>query len=680
MAAIALCSSAFAQAQKPGEKSESKPAPTEKNAAQIELLETKYRFETNGDSRKEVHALVRINNELGVQQFRSLKFDFNRKFQAVEIPLVRVTHASGGTADVLPSAIADNPNPAVVDFPAYHDVRVKSVRILGLAPGDLLEYRVITTTTKPPLAPDFWLDHSFDRTGVVTEEHFELDLPESVLASLAPTVVTGTQQMKDLELGLLAETIEPHREIQIIVGETASTVTRLQSGRGNAARTRFLWARQQALEQADQVKLAPELRDLPDIEVGRSATWASLSLALFKLQTPPSPLSGEVTTLAAKLTEQRNTPAEKAEGIYNFVSQKVRTVDLALGATGFKTRAPGDVLSSGYGSPEDKAVLFQALSRAAGVTTIANMVAESSRITRVIASPTAFTRVAVYVPAASRWADPALEVAPFGALPATERGNASLALSSEDGTSDNRPIPSALGQTPRDLPFPSIQRVNLRATLDESGKLTAKVEYTMRGDNELLLRVAFHQTPKEKWKDVAQLLALSDGFRGQVTNVTASDPYDTKDPFQVEYEVTQPKFVNWDKKPVRIPAILPLVGLPDPPAAGAATIDLGTPLEVNLSATITLPTGTTAKAPPATSVSRDYAEFSSSYSANANTITASRKIHFLLRSIPSARAMDYNAFLRAVQNDQAQDFTLENGPAGATPKSSPPATTRTGLP
>jgi hypothetical protein len=159
-------------------------APTEKNAAQIELLETKYRFETNGDSRKIVHARVRINNELGVRQFARLNFDFNRSFQSVEIPMVRVTHASGGTADILPSAITDDPSPAVVDYPAYHEVRVKSVRILGLAPGDLLEYRVITTTTHHPLAPDFWLDHTFDRSGVVSQEIFELQLPAGVKTNL----------------------------------------------------------------------------------------------------------------------------------------------------------------------------------------------------------------------------------------------------------------------------------------------------------------------------------------------------------------------------------------------------------------------------------------------------------------------------------------------------------------
>jgi len=56
--------------------------------------------------------------------------------------------------------------------------RVKSVRILGLQPTDTLEYRVITNVLPThPLAPDFWLAHSFDRSGVVAKESFTIDLP-----------------------------------------------------------------------------------------------------------------------------------------------------------------------------------------------------------------------------------------------------------------------------------------------------------------------------------------------------------------------------------------------------------------------------------------------------------------------------------------------------------------------
>src|SRR5215470_9539197 len=174
-------------AESAAKKSEKADKPEKvQNPAQIELLETKVRFESNGDSRKEVHALVKINSELGVSQFARLNFDFNRSFESVEIPLVHITHASGGTADILPSAITDQPNPAVVNAPAYQDVRVKSVRILGLQPGDTLEYRVVRTVSHHPLAPDFWLAHSFDRTGVVQTEDFILDLPGVAAVNINP--------------------------------------------------------------------------------------------------------------------------------------------------------------------------------------------------------------------------------------------------------------------------------------------------------------------------------------------------------------------------------------------------------------------------------------------------------------------------------------------------------------
>jgi hypothetical protein len=200
--------------------------------------------------------------------------------------------------------------------------------------------------------------------------------------------------------------------------------------------------------------------------------------------------------------------------------------------------------------------------------------------------------------------------------------------------------------------------------------LTSKVHYSLRGDNELLLRIAFHQTPKERWNEVAQLLAFSDGFRGKITNVEASDPYATKEPFTVDYEISQPKFVDWTKKPIRIPALLPQIGLPDVPAKPASgeaipPIELGTPLEVEAHAVLHLPPGTTARAPIGVAVSRDYATFASQYSASKETVTAIRHVNFLLRELPAERTVDYHSFRRAVQNDEAQDFTLERPDPGS---------------
>jgi hypothetical protein len=269
--------------------------------------------------------------------------------------------------------------------------------------------------------------------------------------------------------------------------------------------------------------------------------------------------------------------------------------------------------------------------------------------------------------------DPSLEVAPFGAIPAKLRSRKSLDIGETSADTDD-----CFTTLPLDLPFASSQVVDVQASLNLEGKLTAKVKYTMRGDNEVLLRVAFHQTPKQDWKNVAQLLALSDGFRGKILLATASDPYATQEPFSVEYEIEQPKFVDWTKKTVRIPVLLPQLGLPDPPAkpapgAAAPPIELGTPLNVEVSVTLHLPDSTTARVPTGTSVEHDFATYSSQYSAKDSTFTATRHLNFILREMPAGRAADYNAFLRTVQNDESQVFTLqrESSAVPAAPAATP---------
>ena len=175
------------------------------------------------------------------------------------------------------------------------------------------------------------------------------------------------------------------------------------------------------------------------------------------------------------------------------------------------------------------------------------------------------------------WLDPSVEVAPFRMVAANLRGKPAFLLLPDD--KENVALSRWL-TVPVELPFAASQHVDVDATLSADGKLTAKVHYALRGDNELLLRVAFRQTAKEKWKDLAQLLSISDGFRGKVDSVSASDPAVTREPFAVDYEIAMPKFVDWSKKPVRIPALLPQVGLPDAPVKADATaatsaIDLG---------------------------------------------------------------------------------------------------------
>ena len=613
-------------AEKTPDKAQEKPdaKPTPKLPAEIELLETKVRFETDGSSRKEVHARVKINDELGARQFARLNFNFNRAFEQVDIPLVRITHASGGTVDVLPSAVSDNPSAAVVNAPAYQDVRVKSVRILGLEPGDSLEYRVITSVSHHPLAPDFWFDHAFDRTGVVSREIFDLDLPAS------------TKTVPKINPDTPPESSSPEQT-------------------GNGARVIYHWDRKQPAHTALVENSEP---GVPDVTLSTFQSWDQLAGRLAKLLAPTREEAAAAHRKAVTIPDFASVDGE-LQACYEFVSKKIRTVDLPLGATGYKRRNPVEVFDSGYGSAEDKFGLFAAMLGWAE----AGLVPESNRtLSDEPASPARFIHLLTGHFQVGRyyWLDLNLEVAPLGMIPPQFR-NKPILVVKKDGTSDWE-----TAGNPRiyDQLYKSSQAVKVNASIEADGKLTAKIKYTMRGDNELLLRVAFHQSPREKWNEVAQLLALSDGFRGKISNTNASDAYETRDPFAVEFEIAQPKFLDWSKKPLRVPAILPLLGLPDPPAKAkpgetAPPIELGTPLDVEVSATVGLPDGTGAEVPAGTSLQRDFATYESHYSVSNGTLTASRRINFILRTIPADRAAEYIAFLRTVQNDESQVFLLE---------------------
>ncbi len=616
-----------------------------KTPAQIELLETHIRFAADGSSRKEVHARVLINTELGTRQFARLSFDYNRAFEAVEIPLARITHVGGGTADILPSAVTDQPNPAVIDAAAYQDIRRKTVRILGLQPADKLEYRVITTTAKAPLAPDFYLFHTFAKDAIVTEERFELDLPAS-------------------------------RAVQLCVNPETPAIREEKSGDGAEARVirrwEYRWAR-------PETKTSPSARQNPsgepDVTLTTFTSWKQLSARLAENFSASENIAPEVIAKSSDLIKAAKDPAQKIEAIYDFVSQKIATLELPLDSSGFRTRPPAEILSSGYATVGDKLVLFAALARAAKIPAIIALAGAPDNAETLLPRPTMFTQTLLWTgkDGPGFWLDPGVEVAPFRMIAANLRGKPALLLLPDDGEKASL---SRWLAVPVELPFGASQHVNVDAVLAADGKLTARVHYSLRGDNELLLRVAFHHTAKEKWKDLAQLLSISDGFRGKVASVNASDPSETREPFSVDYEIAMPKFVDWSKKPVRIPALLPQVGLPDAPAtvnkdSATSAIELGTPLDVYTHASLQLPPDTIAHAPTGTSVARDYATFTSKYgvqdaehSAHNVTVTASRHIQFLLREIPAARVTDYKAFMHAVQNDEAQDFVLERPVAG----------------
>ena len=121
------------------------------------------------------------------------------------------------------------------------------------------------------------------------------------------------------------------------------------------------------------------------------------------------------------------------------------------------------------------------------------------------------------------------------------------------------------------------------------GKLTASIRYQLRGDNEYVLRLAFHRTPESQWKELAQTILALDGLHGDIVTVKPSDPSSTESPFALEIDYAQPAFIDWSAERMKVPIPLLALGVPDAPKKRESTIELGSPSARQRATAVDLP-------------------------------------------------------------------------------------------
>jgi hypothetical protein len=630
-------------------RQENKPASAAEDAPPyiIEQYATTVRFENDGTSRRELDVRARVLSEEGAHELSRLAFEYDRKTEQLDIGGVEIRQASGGSIGVLPHAIIDKQAATAKDAPAYQDAREKSVRIPALKIGDTLQYTVTLVVTKPPAPGDFWLEHKFLHDAPVKEEVLEINVPRDRAIKLATR--DGSEPANTTDV--LTEA-SPRRIFKWRVSRRAASLKSPEPLAGHSTTN--------SAEAGEQ-----------DIQISTFLSWEDLGRWYQKRWEEPTANEAALETKVAEITGGRETPNEKLAALYTFVSQKIRTIELAADAIGYRTLPAAQVLAQGYGTPLDKHMLLAAMAKTIGLRAIPVLVARSREISENVPSPAQFNHLVSAVQAGGQWAwlDTAPQVAPFRMLAANLRNRRGLAIQNTAGNiptqTESTVRPIQWMTTPADPPFPATQKVSVSGEVTSGAKLTARVQYIVRGDTELLLRVAFHGTPRNQWKNLGQLLALSDGFRGDVTNVVASNPDETEKPFEVEYRIVQEKVLSWKDQKARVQLPLPSLGLPDlpaPPGAGkpsGRSIELGTPLSVTAVANISLPRGVTVSAPFPVNVKRDYAEYRSTYRVAGSKVEARRELRFLLRELPLERAGDYTAFVRTVRNDEAQQIVLD---------------------
>ncbi len=624
--AAVFCFAAATPFPQPPQEKPAPPAPDySREPFVIEHYEDKVRFENDGTGTEELTVRVRLESEAGVQPLGELVFGYNSASERLDVVYARVHKADGSVVAAAPDAVKDLTAPVAREAPVYTDAKEKHLSVPALRPGDLLEYQIVRRIEHPVAPGEFWLERNFITEVIVLDEQLEINLPRGRAVKLKT---------------------QPGAEPQI-TDEGDRRIYRWTSSH-----------RQREPAEETKKKKQPGEPKPPAVQLTTFPNWEGVGRWYAALERDRITPGAGVRAKALELVAGRSPDLEKVEVLYDYVAKNLRYVSLSFGVGRYQPHPAGEVLRNGYGDCKDKHTLLAAMLAAVGLRADAALINSSRAIDPDVPSPAQFDHVISVVPLGDQaiWLDSTTGVAPFRLLSANLRGKKALLVPPEGA--------GRLAETGLDPPFPSTQRVEIDARVSALGKLTARAHYALRGDNELALRATFRRTPQAQWKEIAQLVAILDGFRGEVSEVKANDPAATENPFEFEFEVSQPSYLDWAKRKATLALPLPAIGMPEADEESTALIKLGTPLEVVAHLKLDLPPNYTVTAPVGMVVARDYAEYHASYKVAGNVITAERTLRFKLRELPAERASDYAAFVHAVRSDERQELGVESTVAG----------------
>jgi len=602
----------------------------------IEQVRTLFRFESDGTGRKETIARVRVQSEAGVEQWGQVVIGYSSANERVEIPYVRVLKKDGTVVTAPADAVQDLSAPVAREAPVYTDYRQKHITVPGLRPGEVLEYDV-ATVIHTPLAPNqFWTEYDFDKNNITLDEQLEVNIPKD-----------RTIKLKN-KPGFEPKVTEENG--RRIYRWTSSHLEREDDDKD----------KDKDKDKKKRKKKKPE-DEVPAVQLTTFATWEEVGKWYAGLDHDRRQPTADIRAKAEELTKGASTDLDKVEALYDYVAKNFRYVSLSLGLGRYQPHAASDVLHNQYGDCKDKHTLLAALLEAEGMHASSVLINSSRKLDPDIPSPSQFDHVITLLPMGKEevWMDTTTEVAPFRLLSFNIRKKQGLVI----------PVggPAHLEETPADTPMANTQVQTIEGTINELGKLNAKVSYVVRGDTELLMRIIFRRVPSAQWERLVENINAMGGLDGDITNLKVGDPAATREAFQFSYEVSKANFLDWSKKKSDIDLPLSQFSLADvdedDTAADSEPIKFGPPGEFTYRIKLTLPAKYTAHAPLPFSMKRDYGQYAASYKLDGSVFTAERTMIMRERELPAARAGDYLSFRRAVLSDLGQHLAVENSGA-----------------
>ncbi len=574
-------------------------------------------FQSDGTSTTEFRARVRIQTDAGVRQYGVLPFPYQASVGRVEVQDVRVTKPNGEVVATPLDSIQDVTSEIYRDAPMYSDLREKHVAVRGLEPGDTLEYSVRWHLEKPLATGQFWFGYQFIKSAIVLDEQVVISVPH------------------EREVKLKSQTIQPtERE-------------------GNGRRI-YTWktSNLESVSVAEQKKVQSydAIRGLlppPDVLISSFRSWEEVGRWYGRLQQEKIQPSPEVKAKAEELTKGLSDDDAKLRAIYNYVSLRYRYVAISFGIGRYQPHAAAEILGNQYGDCKDKHTLLAALLSAVGIRAYPALINSGAAVDADVPSPGQFNHVISVVAKGNTlsWMDTTPEVTAIGYLVYPLRGKPALVI---------MPDKVAFQTTPANPPFDNKATGALTAKLDAGGTLQAHVETMDRGDYELYLRSAFHRWPESQWKDLGQQIFYAASLGGTISNVRASPPERTEEPFTLICDYTLKDFSGGDKHRFVVP--IPPSGIPkvtDDDLKRKTPFWLGYAGEQQYESRIELPKGWSATPPPPLDLKESFAEFQGSSEVHEGVLITKRRLLLKASDVTPDQLKSYKTFQKAISDDHS---------------------------
>ena len=610
-----MSAEAVAQAPAPSNQKTSNAKANSEEAAVFERILNRVHFENDGTEVSETEAVVRIQSQAGVEEFGQLVFGYSSATEKLEVEYVRVRKPDGKVV-VTPESTAQDFAPDVLkEAPMYSDYRQRHISVAALQPGDTLEYRTVIRVLTPLAGGNFWYEYTFPKGVVVNEDRLEIDIPKS-------------------------------REVKL------KTPTRKPEIQEAGDRRIYTWVVQGIQPERDKDRDKDEDEETgPDVQLTTFTDWKQVAQWYAKLQGERMAVDDSVRKKAQELTQGADTPTEKARRLYDFVARNVRYVSISLGVGRYQPHSAMDVLQNGYGDCKDKHTLFSALLRAEGIQSYPVMIHSTRKLDVDVPSPAQFDHVITAARLGTgtglTWLDTTPEVTPFGLILYQLR-NKQAVVASEDSD-------GGLQRTPADSPIKTFMHFTLDGKFSEFGALDASLEVTAQGDRDWPMRASFRRFSQAQWKDFVKVLSASWGLPGDVDLVQLDSIEDTSKPFHLKYHLHQERYFTVPSTSVNFRPIPPL-GTPAIRASERSRepMDIGPAGEMDYRVRLQFPANYTVHTPTAVKMSRDYGDYSSTYSQNKGVLEGERKLNVKMNELAAARRADYESFHNATQSDQDQ--------------------------